>query len=298
MIVEDFLRYMEAERCASPRTIETYRAALDDYLSFLKGVDNDMIPENADSDLVRDWVESMMDSGSKATYICKKLSAVKSLYRYALRSGIVKKDPAHCVTGPKRQKVLPYFLKEAEANKLFDETEWNYDDIDDVRARTIILLLYSTGIRRGELVTLKDGDVDYVASQLKVTGKRRKQRIVPLGGEMLDALKHYVEMRDAETPAADDSKALFRDKKGKGISGEQVYSIVHEKLSLVTSMKKRSPHVLRHSFATAMLNNGAGLSSVQKLLGHENLDTTQIYTHVTFEELKRMYSGAHPRTKN
>lgn len=298
MITEDFLRYMEAEKDASPRTIETYRKALDDFLAFLRKIEGDVTPENVDSDIIRDWVEDMMDSGCKATYTCKKLSAVKSLYRYALRRGVISKDPAHCVSGPKRQKTLPYFLKETEADELFDKIPWDYNNIVDVRARTIILLLYSTGIRRGELATLRDEDVDYVAKQLKVTGKRRKQRIVPLGEEIVDALQQYVKMRDDETPATDDSGVLFRDKKGRQITYSQIYTIVKEKLSLVTSMKKRSPHVLRHSFATAMLNNGAGLGSVQKILGHESLDTTQIYTHVTFEELKRIYSGAHPRSKD
>lgn len=298
MITEDFLRYMEAEKDASPKTIETYRDALSDFLAFLRKIDGSLTPENVDSDIIRDWVEDMMDSGCKATYTCKKLSAVKSLYRYALRRGIVKKDPAHCVSGPKRQKTLPYFLKETEANKLFDEMPWDYNNIEDVCARTIILLLYSTGIRRGELATLRDEDVDYVAKQLKVTGKRRKQRVVPLGEEMIDALQQYVKMRNDETPATDDSGALFRNGKGGQITYNQIYKIVKGKLSLVTSMKKRSPHVLRHSFATAMLNNGAGLGSVQKLLGHESLNTTQIYTHVTFEELKRIYSGAHPRSKD
>lgn len=298
MITEDFLRYMEAEKDASPRTIETYRKALDDFLAFLRKIEGDVTPENVDSDIIRDWVEDMMDSGCKATYTCKKLSAVKSLYRYALRRGVISKDPAHCVSGPKRQKTLPYFLKETEADELFDKIPWDYNNIVDVRARTIILLLYSTGIRRGELATLRDEDVDYVAKQLKVTGKRRKQRIVPLGEEIVDALQQYVKMRDDETPATDDSGVLFRDKKGRQITYSQIYTIVKDKLSLVTSMKKRSPHVLRHSFATAMLNNGAGLGSVQKILGHESLDTTQIYTHVTFEELKRIYSGAHPRSKD
>ncbi len=296
MIADDFLRYMEAERDASPQTIETYRIAIDDYLAFLRKVDSMMTPEKADSDIVRDWVEDMMDRGYKATNTCKKLSAVRSLYRYALRNGIVKHDPAHNVSGPKRQKTLPMFLKENEADRLFDETEWDYNDINDVRARTIILLLYSTGIRRAELLSLRDNDVDFNAKQIKVTGKRRKQRIIPLGEEIIEALQRYMEMRDKETPSIDDCNALFRNSKGGGMTAEQVYLTVKEKLTLVTSLKKRSPHVLRHSFATAMLNNGAGLGSVQQLLGHESLNTTQIYTHVTFEELKRTYFGAHPRS--
>ena len=295
MIVEDFLRYMLAEREASPRTVKTYKDALNDYVAYLKKVDNDMNLEDADSDIIRSWVEDMMDRGHKATYTCKKLSAVKSLYRYALRQGIMKKDPAHSVSGPKKEKVLPTFLKEAEADKLFDQLEWDMDDIRDVRARTLLLLLYSTGIRRAEVVALRDRDVNLITHEMKVTGKRRKQRIVPLGGEISAELQRYTKLRNEEIPATDATEALFRNDKGKQMTGDNVYAIVHKYLSRVTTQKKRSPHVLRHSFATAMLNHEAKLGGVQKLLGHESLDTTQIYTHVTFEELKRSYSKAHPR---
>ena len=295
MIVEDFLRYMLAEREASPRTVKTYQDALSDYVAYLKKVDTDMNLEDADSDIIRSWVEDMMDRGHKATYTCKKLSAVKSLYRYALRQGIMKKDPAHSVSGPKKEKVLPTFLKEAEADKLFDQLEWDMDDIRDVRARTLLLLLYSTGIRRAEVVALRDKDINLITHEMKVTGKRRKQRIVPLGGEISAELQRYTKLRDEETPATDTTEALFRNDKGKQMTGDNVYAIVHKYLSQVTTQKKRSPHVLRHSFATAMLNHEAKLGGVQKLLGHESLDTTQIYTHVTFEELKRSYNKAHPR---
>ena len=295
MIVEDFLRYMLAEREASPRTVKTYQDALSDYVAYLKKVDNDMNLEDADSDIIRSWVEDMMDRGHKATYTCKKLSAVKSLYRYALRQGIMKKDPAHSVSGPKKEKVLPTFLKEAEADKLFDQLEWDMDDIRDVRARTLLLLLYSTGIRRAEVVALRDKDINLITHEMKVTGKRRKQRIVPLGGEITAELQRYTKLRDEEIPATDTTEALFRNDRGKQMTGGNVYAIVHKYLSLVTTQKKRSPHVLRHSFATAMLNHEAKLGGVQKLLGHESLDTTQIYTHVTFEELKRSYNTAHPR---
>lgn len=295
MIVEDFLRYMLAEREASPRTVKTYQDALSDYVAYLKKVDNDMNLEDADSDIIRSWVEDMMNRGHKATYTCKKLSAVKSLYRYALRQGIMKKDPAHSVSGPKKEKVLPTFLKEAEADKLFDQLEWDMDDIRDVRARTLLLLLYSTGIRRAEVVALRDKDINLITHEMKVTGKRRKQRIVPLGGEITAELQRYTKLRDEEIPATDTTEALFRNDRGKQMTGGNVYAIVHKYLSLVTTQKKRSPHVLRHSFATAMLNHEAKLGGVQKLLGHESLDTTQIYTHVTFEELKRSYNKAHPR---
>ena len=295
MIVEDFLRYMLAERDASPQTVETYREALDDYKTFLKKLDSQLTPEGADSDVIRDWIEDMMEKGQKASYACKKLSAVKSLYRYALRKGIVERDPAHKVTGPKKEKVLPTFLREEEADNLFDKLDWNLGDIKDVRARTLLLLLYSTGIRRGEVVTLRDEDVNLITHEIKVTGKRRKQRIVPLGEEMVETIRYYQQLRDENIPATDNSHALFRNDKGEAITAAFVYSIVRHYLSFVTTQKKRSPHVLRHTFATVMLNHDAKLGSVQKLLGHESLKTTQIYTHVTFEELKRSYEDAHPR---
>ena len=295
MIVEDFLRYMLAERDASPQTVETYREALEDYKTFLKKLDSQLTPEGADSDVIRDWIEDMMEKGLKASYACKKLSAVKSLYRYALRKGIVERDPAHTVTGPKKEKVLPTFLREEEADNLFDKLDWNLEDIKDVRARTLLLLLYSTGIRRGEVVALRDEDVNLINHEIKVTGKRRKQRIVPLGEEMVEAIRYYQQLRDENIPATDNSHALFRNDKGEAMTAAIVYSIVRHYLSFVTTQKKRSPHVLRHTFATVMLNHDAKLGSVQKLLGHESLKTTQIYTHVTFEELKRSYEDAHPR---
>lgn len=297
MIVEDFLRYMQAEREASPRTVETYRMALDNYTAFLKDCCDNMKTEDADSDIVRNWIEDMMEHGYKPATILKQLSAVKSLYRYALRKGIITKDPANNVTGPKKEKTLPAFIKEAEANRLFDELPWKYDNIKDVRARTLLLLLYSTGIRRAEVVALRDKDINLVNSEMKVTGKRRKQRVIPLTRETLDAVKLYMEMRDRETPKTEDTEEFFVNDKGKGMTPNAVYYIVKHYLSLVTTQKKRSPHVLRHSFATAMLNHDAKLGSVQKLLGHESIMTTEIYTHVTFEELKRTYTKAHPRAE-
>jgi integrase/recombinase XerC len=295
MITDDFLRYLEAEKDASPLTVRTYGEAINDYLGYLGRLEGNISPEDADGDIVRGWVESMVERGYKATNTCKKLSAVKSLYRYALRKGIIECDPAHNVPGPKKQKTLPVFLRETEAEELFDGLQWDMSNIKDVRARTLLLMLYSTGMRRAEIISLRDKDVSLARREVKVTGKRRKQRIIPLGQEMIDALTLYQQMRDEEIPVADDTEALFRNDKGKQMTDAQVYGMVKKYLSLVTTQKKRSPHVMRHSFATAMLNHDAKLGSVQKLLGHESLNTTQIYTHVTFEELKRTYSKAHPR---
>lgn len=296
MIVEDFLRYMEAEREASPLTVSTYEQALGDYAAYISEL-GDTTLEDADSDVIRDWMEHLMDSGHKASTVCKYLSAVKSLYRYALRMGIIKRDPAHPLHGPKKEKALPVFIKEQEADKLFDKVRWDMENIKDVRARTLLLLLYSTGIRRAEVIALRDSDVNLVSREIKVTGKRRKQRIIPLGDEIVTELERYMALRDREQPDSEATSggALFRNDSGKALTEGSVYNTVHTYLSQVTTQKKRSPHVLRHSFATAMLNNDAQLGSVQKLLGHQSLTTTQIYTHVTFKDLKRTYSMAHPR---
>lgn len=296
MIIDDFLRYMETERVASPRTIQTYREVLTEFSAYVASLDNQSL-ETVDTDIVRDWMGSLMERGCKASYVCKQLSAVKSMYRYALKRNLITVDPAHQVKGPKTQKPLPVFLKQEEADRLFDDLPWNSDDINDVRARTLLLLLYSTGIRRAEATALNDNDVNFINGEVKVTGKRRKQRIIPIGEELSDAIRMYIRMRDEKLPQCAE-KALFVSNKGLRMTGEQVYIIVRKYLSMVTTMKKRSPHVLRHSFATAMLNNEAQLGSVQKLLGHESIATTEIYTHVTFEDLKRIYAKAHPRAES
>jgi integrase/recombinase XerC len=205
---------------------------------------------------------------------------------------MVNKDPVHLIKGPKKKKPLPQFVKESEINELLDQTEWS-DEYKDVRARTIIIILYEAGLRRSELIGLDDKDVDFDAMQLKVTGKRNKQRIIPFGKEMAEQLKQFINCRDEQIKRH--SEALFVGTRGERISKSEVYNTVKENLSKVTTLKKRSPHVLRHSFATAMLNHDAGLESVKMLLGHESLETTQIYTHTTFEQLKRIYKEAHPR---
>jgi integrase/recombinase XerC len=237
-------------------------------------------------------MESLMDKGNSASTINKNLSALRSFYRFALKRGLVKKDPAHAVTGPKKSKPLPQFLREGEMDRLLDGVEWD-SSFNNVRARTILILFYETGLRRSELVGLDDKDVDYDAAQLKVTGKRNKQRIVPFGAELAEQLKSYQAVRREKF--GETCGAMFLSDKGERISGEQVYLIVRKYLSMVTSLKKRSPHVLRHTFATAMLNNGAGLESIKNLLGHASVSTTEIYTHTTFEQLKRIYKEAHPR---
>ena len=292
MMIDQFLNYLRYERNSSPLTVQTYDESLREFESYLSLRESGLSLQSADADLIRDWMESLMDKGNTASTINKKLSALRSFYRFSLKRGLVEKDPAHVVTGPKKSKPLPQFLREGEMDKLLDQLEWG-NDYKDVRARTILLLLYEAGLRRSELTGLNDSNIDFNERQLKVTGKRNKQRIIPFGEELAEALSKYIAMRDEQFENSEG--AVFLDDKGGRITGAQVYNIVRKNLSLVTSLKKRSPHVLRHSFATAMLNNGAGLESIKNLLGHESVSTTEIYTHTTFEQLKRVYKEAHPR---
>ena len=291
-MINQFLNYLRYERNASAQTVQTYEEALEEFESYLKLKEGGLSLATADTDLIRDWMESLMDKGNTASTINKKLSALRSFYRFALKRNLVEHDPAHCVTGPKKSKPLPQFLREGEMDRLLDDLEWD-SSFNNVRARTILLLFYEAGLRRSELIGLDDKDVDYDAAQLKVTGKRNKQRIVPFGAELAEQLKSYQAVRREKF--GETCGAMFLSDKGERISGEQVYQIVRKYLSMVTSLKKRSPHVLRHTFATAMLNNGAGLESIKNLLGHASVSTTEIYTHTTFEQLKRIYKEAHPR---
>ena len=293
MMTEDFLNYLRYERNRSELTVRRYGQCLKDFESYFKNRDSQLSWESVDSDIIRDWMESLMDKGDMASTVNNCLSAVRSFFRFALSRGLVARDPAHNMKGPKKQKPLPQFVREDEMDRLIDQPEMWGESYREFRARTIIILLYETGIRLSELLGLNDADVDMTACQLKVTGKRNKQRIVPFGNELATLLADYMRLRDEQTLKQE--PALFLNDKGRRISKAQVERIVHEGLSKVTTMKKRSPHVLRHSFATAMLNNGAGLESVRKLLGHESVATTEIYTHTTFEQLKRVYENAHPR---
>ena len=292
MMIDQFLNYLRYELNRSPKTVQAYEASLRDFQTYFQGVDDYLSLSTIDADVIRGWLESLMDQGKKPATVKLRLSAVRTFYRYALSRNLIDKDPAHCLTGPKKDKPLPQFVRESEMNLLLDE-KLPADNYNNVRARTIIILFYETGIRLAELVGLDDSDVDLTGMQLKVTGKRNKQRVVPFGSELTETLQAYVTWRDNEVVR--NSSALFVDKNGERISRGQVQYLVRKYLSEVTTLKKRSPHVLRHTFATAMLNNGAGLESVKKLLGHESLETTEIYTHTTFEQLMRVYNEAHPR---
>lgn len=293
-MVEEFLRYLKYERNLSQLTVDSYGKDLEMFLDYCKSHEEPVSLESVDSDVVRGWIEAMMDSGNKATSVNRRLSALRSLYRFALRRKLVTKDPCYGILGPKKAKPVPHFMREKEMKQLLDgDGMWNEDNFNDVRARTIINMFYNTGMRLAELIGLDNRDVDFVNKQVSVLGKRNKQRIIPLGDKMLDELRHYVGMRNEAVDRCSD--ALFVNNDGERISRAQVETIVKNGLSRVTTQKKKSPHVLRHTFATAMLNNDAEIESVRLLLGHAGLNATEIYTHVTFEQLRKAYDKAHPR---
>ena len=291
-MINKFLNYLQLERNYSQRTVESYGEDLTAFESYFKNLSAELTWESVDSDVIRGWMEEMMDKGNNATSINRRLSALRSFYRFALSRHLVKRDPSHMIKGPKKEKPLPKFIREADIDRLLEPEMWK-DTYDDLLARTILLILYTTGLRLSELVGLDDEMVDFVNSQLKVTGKRNKQRIIPFGNELAEELRKYIAVRDEKVVRV--TPGLLLTEKGKRISPLKVRDIVINKLGLVTTQKKRSPHVLRHSFATAMLNHEAGLESVKKLLGHESLATTEIYTHTTFEQLKAVYEKTHPR---
>ena len=290
MMIRQFLDYLLYERGYSPLTVQSYGEDLKDFQSYVENLDSHLSLLSADSDIIRDWMESMMDRGNTATSICRRLSAVRSFYRFALLRGLVEADPAHMVKGPKKGRPLPQFLREEEMGQLLDGDGMWGDGFKDVRARTIIDVFYETGIRLSELTGLDDTAVDLGCRQLKVTGKRNKQRVVPFGPGLEQVLRHYIYVRDASVVRT--SAALFVTEKGVRMNADQVRYEVKKHVSRVSTLKKRSPHVLRHTFATAMLNHGAGIESVRKLLGHRSVGTTEIYTHTTFEQLKRVYNKA------
>lgn len=296
MWIQSFVDYLRYERNLSERTIKGYSAGLEAFERFFKRLDAELCWENLDEDVIRDWMMAMMEEGNRTGSICCRLSSVRAFYKFLLKRGLVDRNPAHLVVAPKREKNLPIFVREDQMDRLLDG---NYfpEDFVGVRDRLILLAFYSTGMRLSELTGLALDDVDCKQSQVRVTGKRNKQRVIPFGSEMMSSIHGYLAMRHAMLMEKGIVSNWFfvSEKSGGRMSDSKVRQIVQAYLGQVTTLRKKSPHVLRHSFATSMLNHRADLQSVKELLGHERLSTTEIYTHTTFEELKDMYNQAHPR---
>lgn len=292
--IDSFIQYLGAERNYSPSTLVKYSEALIAFRGFYESLGMQLNWETVDTSVVRDWIVYLLDVEHKdpRTVNFARLSPLRSFYRYLRMMGYVNVNPMEKIAGPKMPKKLPDFVRERDMDRLLDLMVED-ESFTGVRDRLIVMMFYETGIRRAEMEGLNDMDVDTSALQLKVTGKRNKQRIIPFGSELKEQIEKY-RLLKSEIPNVQTGRLLITPK-GKPLSYYKIGVVVKDNLSLVTSQTKNTPHVLRHSFATAMLNNKADLESIQKLLGHESLATTEIYTHLSFEELKDVYANAHPR---
>lgn len=292
---EKFIQYLRVERNYSSHTEISYFDDISQFEEYIIGEKGQFDPTSVDSNDIRIWLSLLMEQGLKARSVNRKLSALKSFFRFLKKKEVIELNPAETVTGPKANKRLPSFVNNSEIAKVIDDPLEYPDDFRGHRDRFLIELLYLTGMRRAELIALKDSDIDFTACTLRVTGKRNKQRIIPFSDATKDKLKEYMAVRDAEIE--NKSPFLFVKEDGEPLYPKLVYNVIHNHLNSIPTLAKKSPHVLRHSFATEMLNNGAEINAVKELLGHASLASTEVYTHVTFEELKKAYHKAHPRAK-
>lgn len=293
--LEDFFAYLRYERAYSERTIISYSSSLKEFGLYCKSLETDLSWATVTSDVVRSWVVSLIEAGLSVATVCRCLSAVKSFYRFLLKRGLLDVDPSYSVSAPKKRKPLPYFVGEKDMDSLLTEVSFP-NTYEGVLSRTVVSMLYATGMRASELLGLNVYDVDFGNSLITVLGKRNKQRKIPMLPELKVCIEDYLRARMQIQKDGGNEEALFLNgRSGKRISYVKLRLLVRETLGKVTMQSKRSPHVLRHSFATSLLNNSADLQSVKELLGHESLKTTAIYTHTTFEELKKLYNQAHPR---
>ena len=288
---ESFLKYIRTEKRYSPHTVTSYHNDLDQFYSWLGENAPDADVVSVTSGEVRGWMVFLLEEGYATGSVHRKLSALRAFFRYMRRHGMISTDPMAGVKLPRKAKKLPQFVAEEALDRLLDDYSFG-DNFSGIRDRTIVEFLYLTGIRRSELITLRDEDVDLSSGQVRVTGKRGKQRIIPLAGSFIKSLQSYLSARnEAGVTAA----WFFVTGRGNKMYDKAVYNIVKRYLAMVTTVEKKSPHILRHTFATHMLNHGADLNSIKELLGHASLSATQVYTHNTFEQLKKVYKQAHPR---
>ncbi len=293
--ITDFIIYIQAERRFSTHTITAYQNDLQQFFTYL----NDQEAERYKTitlDDVRDWALSLMDDKTQARSVNRKISTLRSFFKFFLKIGEIKVNPCHGFRNLKMAKPLPEFVTETSIDKLFSDIRFP-DGWPGERDRVLLLLLYSTGIRRSELVNLEKNNIDLQRSEIKLLGKRNKERSIPVSDDVAKMLSNYLLNTETafgpETPST-----LILNDKGKKISNNDVYQKVNFYLRLVATNKKLSPHTLRHTFATHLLNNGADINAVKELLGHSSLAATQVYTHNTIEKLKTIYKQAHPRSHN
>ncbi len=280
---EKFLKYLKIERNSSEHTIKNYSVDLKEFNVFLKGVS----VENVDYLFVRKYLAFLKERGLNVRSISRKLSSLRSFFKFLVKEGLLKINPTDAIVSPKQEKLLPKFLTEEEVVKLIEASDTSTEK--GLRDRAIFETLYSTGMRVSELVGMKEDDIDFISSTVKVFGKGKKERLLPIGDRALLAIRNYLKKRNM------DSSRIFLNKNKKPLSDRGLRKILDTYILKVGLKNHVSPHTFRHSFATHMLNRGADLRCVQELLGHANLSTTQIYTHLTTDKLKSIYEKAHPR---
>jgi integrase/recombinase XerC len=291
MFIERFIRYVQYEKRFSPHTIKAYETDLLQFQIFLNTYETTLA--EATHTLVRSWVMECMEASTGAKSINRKISSLRSFYKFLQREGLVVKSPMEQVQAPKIPKRLPVIVEEAKLNALLDDEALFPSGFEGLRDRVVLELLYGTGIRLAELLGLKNGDIDDYNQQIKVLGKRNKERIIPLAKPLFALLNVYIDQKN-ELGFTSTDKLIVTDK-GTAAYPQLIYRLVKQALGEVSTQDKKSPHILRHSFATALLNKGAELTAIKELLGHANLSATQVYTHNSIEKLKSIYKQAHPK---
>jgi integrase/recombinase XerC len=287
---ERFLQYIKDERRLSCHTVIAYKNDLSQFFSFIKEFEIIGI-EKINHSIIRYWIVNLIENNISNRSINRKLSTLKSFYKYLIKEGVMIENPMYRVLTPKTSKRLPVFVEEISMNLLFEEVDFGCD-FRGIRDKLIIELFYATGMRLNELINIKIADLDRDLKNLKVLGKRNKERILPLNTILINSISTYLLKRKEINFKSD---YMFVTNKGEKIYEKLVYRLVNSYLSKVTTITKKSPHVLRHTFATHMLNNGAELNAIKEILGHSNLSATQVYTHNSIEKLKLIYKQAHPK---
>ena len=291
MMSEKFLEYIKFEKKFSPHTLVSYQNDMKQFSEFLKKVYEIEKPEDANSGMIRSWMAGLMQEKMAAKSVIRKASTLRTFYKFLLREGAIVNSPMVKITSPKTPSRLPVFVNKKEMGDLFADIKFP-EGFAGIRDRLVLELFYATGIRRSELITLKEKDVNLYNLTIKVLGKRNKERIIPITPFMKKYLEEY---QNEKKNIATKQECFFVNENGTALYDKEVYRIVKKYLGMVTTLQKKSPHVLRHTFATHILDNGADINAVKELLGHSNLSSTQVYTHNTLDTLKRVHKQAHPR---